>query len=318
MLNKLILRLKILFLLLEDSFFWLLYEFKYNSSICLDKRRDLAKLMIDSHVIEKGITMPGRRLGFGYERVSRIISLCNYCIKLYGDSSVEIQSTLKVLEQYADLHKKERFEIKKEIKDGITNLLKYKKIDTKPCYEATVDQFFAPTKDFNEFAHQRHSLRWYSKEVVPNDLIEKVVELAMTAPSACNRQSIKVYVISSEAKIRQVLDLQEGNRGFGEHACKLLCVTSDMRCYNATHRPMANVDGGIFTMNLLYALHYFKIAACTLNACFNKIERKKLCSILGMDKAEFPIAFVSIGKAPDKFMVAASQRLNVKSIINFC
>ena len=80
---------------------------------------------------------------------------------------------------------------------------------------------------------------------------------------------------------------------------------------------MANVDGGIFTMNLLYALHYYNIAACTLNACMSIQNRKRLCRVVGMHEAEFAVAFIAIGNAPDKFMVAASQRLNLERVIEF-
>ena len=303
--------------LAKDSYYWFRHDLKYCSTLYNDERSNLAKLIINSHVLEKGITMPERRLGFGYERVKIIIEQCNQCIKEYGNSSVEVQATLKGLEQYLELHKQQGFELAKDIENGIVELLKEKILDTKECYETTKQAFFAPTKDFYEYAHQRHSLRWYCDEAVNEDTIEKAVELAMTAPSACNRQSIKVYVIASQDKKKQVLDIQNGHRGFGEQADKILCVTADSRCYPHEHRLMANVDGGIFTMNLLYALHYYKIAACTLNACMSIGNRKLLSDIIGMHQAEFPIVFISIGNAPEDFMVAASQRLNIERVLEF-
>lgn len=314
-LKQKIFRLRVMKNLAKDSFFWYRHDLKYGSTLYNDERCDLAKLIINSHVLEKGITMPGRRLGFGYERIRTIIEQCNQCIKKHGNSSVEVQATLKGLEQYLELHKQQGFELAKDIEKGIVDLLKKKIVDTKECYETTQQAFFAPTTDFYEFAHQRHSLRWYSDENVDENTIRRAVELAMTAPSACNRQSIKVYVIASEEKKKQVLDIQNGHRGFGEQADKILCVTTDTRCYPNEQRPMANVDGGIFTMNLLYALHYYKIAACTLNACMSIKNRKRLTGIIGMHQAEFPIAFISIGNAPDNFMVAASQRLNIERVI---
>lgn len=301
----------------KESYYWYKHDLKYSSTFYNDERSSLAKLIINSHVLEKGITMPGRRLGFGYERVRTIIEQCNQCIKNYGNSSIEVQSALKGLEQYLELHKQQDFVLAKDIEKGIVDLLREKNIETKECYETTKQAFFEPTKDFYEFAHQRHSLRWYCDETVNENIVKKAVELAMTAPSACNRQSIKVYVIASEEKKKQVLDIQNGHRGFGEKADKILCVTVDSRCYPHEHRPMANVDGGIFTMNLLYALHYYKIAACTLNACMSIRNRKLLSDIIGMHQAEFPIVFISIGNAPENFMVAASQRLNIERVIDF-
>ena len=315
--KQLIFKLHCIKNLAKDSYYWYKHDLKYSSTTYSDERSDLAKLIINSHVLEKGITMPGRRLGFGYERVRTIIEQSNHCIKQYGNSSVEVQATLKGLEEYLALHRQEGFELAQDIVKGITELLKQKITDTKECYETTKEAFFAPTRNFFEFAHQRHSLRWYDGESVSEESIKHAVELAMTAPSACNRQSVKVYIVGSEEKKKQVLEIQNGHRGFGEKADKILLVTADSRCYPHGHRPMANVDGGIFVMNLLYALHYFQIAACTLNACMSIKNRKRLTEIIGMHQAEFPIAFISIGKAPVHFMVAASERLNIERVIEF-
>lgn len=303
--------------LMKDSLYWFWHDLKYSSTTYRDECSDMATLMINSHVLEKGITMPDRRPGFGYDRVRLIISQCNQFIRLYGEQSIEIQSTLKDLEQYLELHKKQGFELPMDIAEGIVDLLKFKRIDTKDCFESTPDVFFEEKNDFFDFAHSRHTMRWYSDEPIPDDTIRKAVELAMTAPSACNRQSVRVHVVTTEAKKKKILELQNGNRGFGQLADKLLCVTVDSRYYAYSHRPMANVDGGIFTMNLLYALHYYKIAACTLNACLSIRKRKRLNAIIEIEDAEFPIVFVAIGRAPDHFMVAASQRLNVDRIVDF-
>lgn len=316
-LKQMLFRLRCVKNLAKDNYFWLKHEMKYSSTLYSDERSDLAKLIINSHVLEKGITMPGRRLGFGFDRVRTIIKQCHHCIRQYGKGSIEVQATLKGLEEYLELHMKEKYELPKDIVDGITELLKHKIIDTKECYETTYDAFFAPTKDFSEFARQRHTLRWYNEKPVPVELVKQAVELAMTAPSACNRQSIKVYVVTKEEKKKEILDIQNGHRGFGQTADKILLVTADARCYPQTHRPMAYVDGGIFTMNLLYALHYHQIAACTLNACIPIQNRKRLCRVVGMHEAEFPIAFIAIGNPPEKFMVAASQRLNVERVVEF-
>lgn len=56
----------------------------FSSTFNDDRNSLLASLTIVSHVLEKGITMPNRRYGFGFERVRDIIDLCNYVIKKYG------------------------------------------------------------------------------------------------------------------------------------------------------------------------------------------------------------------------------------------
>ena len=51
--------------------YWYNFDLSQSSSIPCEKSM-MASLMVTSHVLEKGITMPGRRNGFGYERVREI------------------------------------------------------------------------------------------------------------------------------------------------------------------------------------------------------------------------------------------------------
>lgn len=296
--------------------YWYNFELNQSSFIPCEKSM-MASLMVKSHVLEKGITMPGRRNGFGYERVREIIKKNASAIKKYSENHIEIQASLKDLEQYLQMHKQANYELPKDISQGIEKLLKYKKTDTIECFESTPDELFKKTNDFSEFAHSRHTVRWYSDEKVDKDSLIKAIELAQTAPSACNRQSVKVYVIDSADKKAEVLKLQNGNRGFGDKADKVLLITSDMKCWSYMNRFMAYIDGGIFTQNLLYALHYHKICACTLNAGLTIEKRKKLQEVVGLTSSEIPIVFITIGKAPEHFMVAGSQRLNVEDIYKF-
>lgn len=302
--------------LLPDYNYWFWRDIRESSLIC-NKESDLVGLMITSHVLEKGLTMPKRRLGFGYDRVRAIIKRCNKCIHLYSEKHMEIQSALKDLEQYLQLHEKEGFNLPSDILVGAKTLLQYKCEETKDCFESAPEDLFIDAKDFCEFAYSRHSCRWYSDEEINHNVLIEAIMLAQTAPSACNRQSTRVYVIESKEKKQQVLHLQNGNRGFGHLANKIILITSDMKCWNYNNRTSAYLDAGIFTMNLLYSLHYYKICACTLNAHLTINQRTRLQKIVGYPESEMPIVFISIGKAPAHFQIAGSQRLKVESIYKF-
>ena len=304
------------FQLLPEYSYWFWRDLWY-SSLYRNQKSELSGLMINSHVLEKGITMPDRHYGFGYEMVRVIIKRTKAAINEYTINHIEIQSTLKDLEQYLQIHESANFGLPEDISDNINQLLKYKNTDTVSCFESTPLEFFKNTNNFYEFAHSRHTCRWYSEKPVNKTILVKAIKLAQTAPSACNRQSSKVYIVESKEKKSQVLKLQNGNRGFGHLADKIILITSDMRYWNFQTRTSAFLDAGIFTMNLLYALHYYKICACTLNAHLSIKQRKQLMTIVGYSESEMPIVFISIGNAPDKFMVAGSQRLDVDSIYRF-
>lgn len=68
-------------------------------------------------------------------------------------------------------------------------------------------------------------------------------------------------------------------------------------------------------MNLLYALHYYGIVACTLNAYLGSKKSKKLYRKLGISESELPVVFIAIGNPTDNFMIPKSQRLSYEDIV---
>lgn len=302
--------------LFSYSFYWIKYDLLLYCSDSKTKESQLTGLMITSHVLEKGITMPSRRLGFGYPRVRGIIRQCNDCISKYGCESAEVQSALDDLYEYLHIHESSNFQLPEDIDTGIRQLIKQTHFTGNSLSAVvTKDDYFKPVTDFKQFVYQRHSVRNYGNKEIDMDLICKVLRLAQTAPSACNRQSVRVKVISDKMKKETVLNLQNGNRGFGHLADKILLITSEQGAWSYKTRTSAYLDAGIYTMNLLYALHYYKLCACTLNCHLSVSEMKKLRKILDIPTSELPIVFISVGYAPDRFMVAKSQRLDVERII---
>lgn len=304
------------FKLVPSYFYWFKYDIKY-SNLFNSPKADLSGIMVTGHVLEKGLTMPEFRTGFGYNRVRDIIVRSTALINEYGNDSIEIQSVLKDLEQYINIHKEKEFKLPEDIESGIIRLLEYKVIDTEQCRKVTATEFFKETSDFKEFAYQRHSVRWFSDENIDNDILVDVVKLAQTAPSACNKQSTKVYVIDSDDVKAKILNIQRGNRGFGHRANKILLITSNMGCWNFKFRTSAFLDAGIFVQNLLYALHYHKLVACTMNAELSPRQIKELGEIIGFTKEEIPIVFIAVGNAPKEFSYPGSQRIKIENVIEF-
>lgn len=278
------------------------------------QKENLAELMVANHTLEKGLAMPKRKLGFGYPKVRGVIDRCRKYIQEYSPNHIEIQCSIDILQQYYNLHIDNHFELPDDIVKGVQEMKKSKLYDTKLCYETTKAEYFATTDNFKDFALSRHSVRWYSDEKVPTDDIINAIHLAQTAPSACNRQEIKVYVVSTDGKKKAILELHKGHTGFGDQADRILLITADMSFWQCYNRTSAFLDAGIFTMNLLYALHYYGICACTLNAHLSIKKQKKLKKIVGYSESEIPTVFISIGKAPEKFMVTGSQRVEEEAI----
>lgn len=263
------------------------------------------------HVIEKGLTMPEFRLGFGQPKV---IELSSYCIKYllkYGSKEEQLQHAIQVILEYKDIHDKHHFELQKETNAEIAKLKVYIS-DGKTCSqkETTIKEYFKFSENsFLEFSSSRASIRNFINVDVPLEKITNALEIARNTPSACNRQCWRTYVYTEKEEINKILELQGGNRGFGHLTNKLIVITSELGLFSRVQeRNQFYIDGGMYAMNLLYALHYQKIAACILN-CSNWPEKdillRKLCKI---NDSEVFIAMVACGIPPENFKIANSKR----------
>lgn len=319
--------------LLPDCLFQWLKQKKYEKSIIIenkyqkkrllrysnvfkdDEQSNLTSLLIISHVLEKGITMPDRRPGFGYDRVRDLIFRCKDIISRFGYGSIELQSAIADLKQYKDIHRDSNFILPEDIDKGIDEMVQYLSFEDGNCWITTKENYFKATRGFKEFAESRHSVRWFDESEVDEEKLMAAIKLAQTAPSACNRQATRVKIISTPEGKKLCCDLQNGNRGFGYKADKWLLITSELSAWSQNYPFDPYVDGGIFAMNLLYALHYYGIVACTLNAHLTPEQRDMLQKELGYPESEVPVVFIIIGNPVDSFMVPKSRRLKVSDIV---
>ncbi len=276
--------------------------------------RFIGRITLFAHVIEKGLTMPNMRPNFGKDNLYLLMELLvKYQQKGYDITHPLFKSALEVVYEYENTHKKLHIDLDSITQEKIASF-RAQTIEPEIIEQPkmTKEEFFKDQPDFASFAHSRYSVRNFLGSV-SLETIEKAVALAQTAPSACNRQPNRVHVISKGSLFDAILSIQHGNRGFGFLADKLLVVTSDTSSYLLTERNGMYVDGGIYVMNLLYALHYYKIAACTLNWFANAEDDKKLRELLRTN--EQAIVILAIGDVPQEFACCRSQRIGTNRVL---
>src|SRR5690606_8509042 len=122
------------------------------------------------------------------------------------------------------------------------------------------------TIDYDYFVKSRHSVRNLTNRPVLREVLNKAIEQARWTPSVCNRQSWRVHVFESKQDKKVALSFQNGNDGFGDCADKILLITCDLRCFfTSRERNQCFIDGGMFSMSLIYALHAAGVCSCALN-----------------------------------------------------
>ena len=270
-------------------------------------RDDATKIRLLSHALEKGMSLPNCRAGFGKEKVVELIDLCELYSGKDGEAVSLAYGVLKAYINWQEDNGGDTSFISTEIKKRITGT------------EVSGGTYTFSKSDidgFENIAVHRHSLRHFSSVPVSNEDIVKAVTLAQTAPSACNRQPIRIYAVTDPKKIASIMGMHGGIRTMSSPTV-IFVVAGDRSLYKGEYeRNTVYVDGGIFTMNLLYSLDSFGIASCP--AIWGNIpsDDKYLSDIVGIPETQIVINLIVAGYYPDTpYKVAVSAKREIASIL---
>lgn len=301
---------------LHDMIRYQRYSFRYGN---IDGNYDniSAAIIMDAHAVEKGMSLPDIRPGYGEQRIRRILDMLRrYREKNYPADGLAVRKAQAVFSEYLNYHESIGFDLGKLGKDMKPAVQQDCSADGGYYHKSREELLRDAHGDFAACALSRYSVRIYENRPVDVALLEEAVAIARKTPSVCNRQSWHLYAVKTPELKKKVLQLQSGNRGFGDTADCLLIVTSDIRSFwAATERNEAYIDGGLFSMSLMYALHYKGLGVCPLNWMVLPGKDAQMRSLLDMKPSENIIMILSVGHLPESVRVAKSVRHDVSSIL---
>jgi nitroreductase len=172
--------------------------------------------------------------------------------------------------------------------------------------------------DPEEFFFSRCSVREFSDRPVKQEIVKRAVSLALKTPSVCNRQAWFVYHIDDQSIIGRCLELQNGNSGFGHKIKSLLIITSDLKAFDTgSERYQHWIDGGMFSMSLVYALHSLGVASCCLN--WSKVVRDniRIRKRLPIEPHHTIIMMLAIGYPSSNIKVCYSARRPLENVYRY-
>ncbi len=166
-----------------------------------------------------------------------------------------------------------------------------------------------------QFFTSRRSVRDYDSRPVSPDVLQEAVSLAINTPSVCNRQAWRVRFYTDDADKAAVRSFQNGNSGLGEVPVMAL-VTVDAGLFAGVgERNQPYVEGGLFSMSLVWALHSLGIDSCMLNMCQPNRVLSNLRSRLNIPENELVIMLVAIGHGREGHRVARSPRRTTSEVL---
>lgn len=314
---KLLMRqLKMEIAFLKEAYhFWKLMV-KYNASNHTDKDMEKMQytLLRENHTLEKGMSMRNPRKGFGQERVMNLLYRLNKYVDLYVDKDSKfLNYPLSTIKGYIDYTKTNGVEIPM-IEEEFSKLMKRvgkTTIESHAGIETIKREDIEKVCNcsFESLLYSRHSIRYFSEKQVDKELIEKALTLAQRTPSACNRQGWLTHVFTGEKSI-ELIKWQGGSRGFEEEIRCSILVTANLKAFLSYEVHQAYVDGGLYAMNLINALHSLRLGTIPLSCGFSS-ERLKGLSNFNIPENEVPILIIGIGHMLPEFNIAVSERKNI-------
>ena len=254
------------------------------------------------HGVEKGLSLRAPRPGFGVDKIAFLMEkLRAYRAKFDPDGVPAATSALQSYRAFNADHQIEN--------PALETFLDATPDDqTGGTHPVTRADILAATQSTGPaFFWARHSVRQYADTPVAMELITAAVDMARKTPSVCNRQGGRVHVFENAA---EALSWQPGNGGFGHLASRALVVTADLQAFSGTgERNQPFVDGGMFAMSLLYALHAQGLGACPLAWSMRADKDRAMRKALGIPDSEAVIMMISVGHLPQTLAVAKSHRL---------
>lgn len=300
---------------------------RYSSMFRKDTASLLTEITTTYHIIEKGLSFRDSRSGFGKEMIENLIALLSLYENKGGDRfDRQYVASLKVLQAYlTNQPPKGDKDCSFSTVDIIYEFLEKRRAFNASgdcdvqggCKEITKDDYTRFGKgDFALLSQNRYSIRTFSEEDIPVQVLRDVIKYAQKTPSTCNRQTARAYLVSDKQKIMEVLRIHKGTRGFSEYINKLILVAGDLRaCMGTGDRNQVFVDCGLFAMNILYGLQYKGIGACILHWSVDAKKDKILRKFINLDIHHTVVCLIAIGGLDKRFKVPISQRNSLESIL---
>jgi nitroreductase len=291
-----------------------------NSNRGNDVKKFQTDMLINAHSLEKGMSIGGVKVGFGKSKsLSLIDDLCHYMS--IGGSSQFAERICSIISSYIEFNEKlgaDISDVRKSLNkcagkyglsfspEGGIMVLSNREIEN------------SLNSSFDIFSQSRYSVRDFGTTPLNIDFVKKALKLCERTPSACNRQPWKIHVYTGKKERDMLFSMQGGCKGFiDDMQCGIL-ICGDISYYNINEIHQVYVDGGLYAMNLLYALHHYGLATIplTMGHKTNKITQIK--KVMDIDSKEVPVLLIGVGTPKeDMYKVAVSCRNDYNEYTTF-
>jgi nitroreductase len=166
--------------------------------------------------------------------------------------------------------------------------------------------------EFTEVIRTRYSVRAYQSRDVPDEVLQRVAEAFVMAPSAANRQALGLVIVRTQGREEELRRIYKADWFASQPPLVLCaCVIPDKCWTRRDGKNYADVDATIAMDHMILAATAEGLGTCWVGAFDPAAAREVLALPPGVE----PIAFSPLGYAAD--MPSPRLRKKIKQIVHF-
>ncbi len=151
--------------------------------------------------------------------------------------------------------------------------------------------------EFTELIQQRYSVRAYRADPVEEEKVQRVLQAARLAPTACNRQPFQLLVVHTEGR-QEELSRIWGPKFFTQAPLMICMCTVHEQAWSRRWdgRNYGDVDATIAMDHLILAAANVGLGTCWI-AAFDPVAARE---VLGLPEEAAPLVLTPLGYPADQ------------------
>lgn len=166
--------------------------------------------------------------------------------------------------------------------------------------------------EFQELIRQRYSCRAYQSRDVPEEIVQRVLEAFVLAPTAANRQSMGLIVIHTAGRELELRRIYKADWFAAQPPVVVCACAVPEKCWTRRDgKNYADVDVGIAMDHLILAACAEGLGTCWIGA----FDAPRVREILGIPPEIVVVQLLPLGYPRDPAPVA-KKRLPLSAIVH--
>ena len=288
---------------------------KYYLEIAEHEGNPKYRIMLLVHSLEKGMCMPNLR-PFGQQKAVQLKEILQ-SVGRKEDMEFEYDLGISTLFSWVSFFQENGWEEDNTV-ESVKAFLSGKAI----THDAGRKIFLYPrsaleTGQFTETVLSRHSVRDFEDGELDKGDIEYALQLFVEAPTACNRQMCKIYLVKKPTVIDLLNKTVLGVGGFNKSTMHYFIVTYDIAAFDFFgERNQGYLNAGLVAMNFANGLHARGIGSCFMQWANKRSEDIIVRKALGLKKSEKIAIVLGAGYYKEESFIPCSCRRSIKDVFS--